>query len=438
MNKGNTNLPVRPPRWIDRFLEWFLPEHLLEDVQGDLHEVYYKHAQQIGVKQARKEYILSAIRYIRPYFFKRRRKNRAYHAKPLYMDMLQNYFITAFRNMKRNPVYSLINIFGLTLGITCCLLIYLFVQFELSYDTYHPNASRIHRIVTQEIYPAGTTYTDGTPMPMIGGIRTDFPQLPASTIVYGLDEIKVLVPSEDDKSSPNRFKEQKITGFVEPQFFDFFKYEWIAGNPKEALSAPNAIILSRTMSQKYFGSENSIGKKLHLFLGDYAGLQVMQVTGLVENPPANTDFPFHLLISYASFENFKIGSLKDWRSIHGSSQVYVMLPENLPASQFEQALVAFNKKYRTGNGADVSKFLVQPLSDIHFNEELNNFNGRTISKQTLLAMSLVGIFLIITACINFINLATAQAIKRAKEVGIRKVLGSSRGQLISNLWEKHF
>jgi ABC-type antimicrobial peptide transport system permease subunit len=432
MNEYKKNL--RPPHFVDKFLERFLPEHLLEDVQGDLHEMYYKQASTIGEAAARKEYIFTAIRYIRPYFFRRRKKS-AYYTKPLYTDMLRNYFITALRNMQRNPVYSLINILGLTLSITGCLLIYLFVSFEKSYDTYHPQAARVHRIVTQEIYPEGTSYTVGTPLPMIGGIRTDFPQLLGATVVFGLDEIKVVVPIEKATSSPKRFKEEKVTAFVEPYYFDFFKYQWIAGNPKEALSVPNTIVLSRKMAQKYFGSENPIGKKLHLFLGD---LQVMQVTGLVENPPANTDFPFHLLISYASFENFKIGNTKDWRTLNGGSQVYVKLPDNFPAGQFEQALVDFNKKYRTGNGADISKFRVQPLSDIHFNEELTNFNARTISRQTLLAISLVGIFLLVTACINFVNLATAQAIKRAKEVGIRKVLGSSRSQLKSQFFGETF
>jgi ABC-type antimicrobial peptide transport system permease subunit len=419
---------LRPPRLVDRFLEWFLPEHLLEEVQGDLQEVFYKQVKVVGLKRARQAYVFTAFQYIRPYFLKRRKKS-PYYTKPLYSDMLQNYFITAFRSMQRNPVYSLINLLGLTLGITCCLLIFLFVRFELSYDTYHPNAHQIYRIVTEETYPEGSAQTAGTPFPMIHAIRTDFPQLLASTPIFGMNTIIVTVPSEEKNGLPARFKEEKTAAFVEPQYFDFFDYKWISGNPKQALASPNTIVITEKIAQKYFGLQNPVGKTLIL---QQAGSEThaVQVSGVVKNPPANTDFPFQLFISGASFEEFRIGNPKDWRTIYGSSQIYVRLPENFLPGQLEEALVSFNKKYRTSNGAENSKFLVQPLSDIHFNELFDNYSGRAISKQILLAMGLVGLFLIVTACINFINLATAQAVKRAKEVGIRKVLGSSRGQLL--------
>jgi ABC-type antimicrobial peptide transport system permease subunit len=419
----------QPSPWVDRFLQWRLPSAQFEEVQGDMHELYGKWVEEAGERKAKWLYIFNALTFFRPLPKRsdsfQHKINQYSQANPF--DMLRSYLTTAFRNLTRNRAYSTINVLGLTLGVTCCLLIFLIVRFERSFDTYHTNADKIYRIVTESHYPEGTMETSGTPLPMIQAIRTDFPQLEGATAVMGIDAMLVSVPATAKSDTPKRFKEEGKVALVEPQYFNFFDYQWIAGNQKNALAAPNSAILTEEYAKKYFGEVNPVGKMLRL-----NNAVDVQITGVVKSPPANTNFPFELLVSYASIKEkaFEIGNLEDWGTTNGNGQTYVMLPENFSPKQMEAQLIAFNAKHRSAQDAKVDKFLLQPLADIHFNEKLGNYNARTVSRQLLVALSIVGVFLLITACINFINLATAQAIKRAKEVGVRKVLGSSRAQLL--------
>jgi putative ABC transport system permease protein len=335
--------------------------------------------------------------------------------------MLRNYFKTAFRNLLRNRSYALINITGLTVGIAAALLIYLITSFHQSFDTFHTKKDRIYRAITASRSEGGINYSSGVPFPVTRGLREDFPQLEkvASILGSGNDQITVL----DENNQPGKkFKEAIGFFFADPELFDIFDFKWLAGEHKTALSAPNMIVLTREIANKYFGDwQKAMGRSIK-----FENEDIMKVTGILEDVPANTDIPLKLV---ASFKSFKSSNLTDWVSIFSSHNCFVLLPENYNASQLSAQLPAFVKKHKPAENVE-DGIALQPLHDMHFESRIRTLSRQTFSRELITALTLIGIFLLVVACVNFINLATAQAVNRAKEVGVRKVLGSDRKNLI--------
>ncbi|GAB2518601.1 ABC transporter permease [Spirosoma aerophilum] len=338
--------------------------------------------------------------------------------------MLQSYFTTAFRALKRNWNYTVINSIGLTFGLACCLLLFLAIRYELSYDQHHANADRTYRLITFDRTSTDEGRNTGVPLPALAALRADFPQLKDQlTMVYEL--YGALVRVNDTKAA--KFQEETgVVTFVEPAFFKVFDYQWSKGDPATAVNNPNTVVLSERMARKYFGDADPIGKSIRI-----ENKLDFVVTGVVQNPPATSSVPFEVLLSFASLKQYGAnGGWDDWKSTYSGAQLYMTLPENLASAQLERQFVPFVKKYMDPEQSKVLQYELQPLTNIHFDDRTGNSANRTVSKKMIMAMGLIGLFILITACVNFINLATAQAIRRAKEVGVRKVLGSSRGQLV--------
>jgi putative ABC transport system permease protein len=221
--------------------------------------------------------------------------------------------------------------------------------------------------------------------------------------------------------------------FAEPEFFGIFNFPLLAGNPKTALSALNTAVLTQELAEKYFGDwHEAIGKFIK-----YDNNIVCKITGVLKNIPVNTDFPLAVIISLKTVEQAADISTEDWVSQDGSLNTFVRLPKNMPAQQFEKDLNRFVKKHLTAEQANQG-YILQPLADMHYQSEFGTYRGSTFSKKLIGALSLMAFFLLIIACINFINLATAQAVNRSKEVGVRKVLGSSKKQLIIQFLSETF
>ncbi|HEY4198728.1 MAG TPA: ABC transporter permease, partial [Mucilaginibacter sp.] len=340
--------------------------------------------------------------------------------------MFKNYLKTAWRNLARNKSYAAINITGLAIGIAACLLIFLVVQFETSFDNFHTKRNSIYRVLTASKGPNGIDLGSGVPFPTSEGLRIDYPQLKgvAAIMRYG-GQYSI---SDAGNKQVKKFKEDDAY-YCEPQFFDIFDFDWLAGDKKTALSEPKTAVLTQEEAEKFFGDwHNAIGKVIR-----YNNQTDLKVTGILKNFPANTDFPVKMMVSYATMRqkggDFN-GNMNDWVSVFGSHYVFVVLPSNLSVNQFNQDLAAFVKKHKP---ADYVKegMQLQPLSDMHYNTKVHIFGDHTpFGKELISAISLIGVFLLLIACVNFINLATAQAVNRSKEVGVRKVLGGSRKQLM--------
>lgn len=337
--------------------------------------------------------------------------------------MLKNYLLTASRNLLRNKTYAAINVVGLAVGIAACLLIFIVLSFETSFDNFHTAGDRIYRVSSEFNSPEGKNYSPGAPVPVADALRVDFPQLEAVANIRGGTDRVISIPEAGGTPS-KKFKEERGVFFAEPSFFQLFNFGWLAGDARTALNSPNTGVLTKETAERYFGDwKTAMGKTV---LQD--NKRLIKITGILRNVPPNTDFPLKLVISYATLTNTAGYATADWITTSSNNHCYVRLPQGLSPASFNASLSAFVKKHKPAEYVK-DNLLLQPLSEIHFDERFGNFGGRTFSRTLVSVLTLIGIFLLVIACVNFINLATAQAVNRAREVGVRKVLGGSRRQL---------
>ena len=356
--------------------------------------------------------------------------NRRWHRSGAFLRMFRNYFKTAFRSLRRNKGYTFINVAGLAVGITACLLLFLVIQYENSFDNFHADKNRIYRIATHFNTPDGINYSRGACFPAGKQLPLDYPQLEQVASIFSAQGNQLTVLNENSHRPQAKFKEEGLF-FAEPQFFDIFNFPFIAGNPKTALSVANTIVLTQETAEKYFGDWRKAMGRLIRYQDD----KVCAVTGILKNPPVNTDFPIQAAIS---FKTLPQDSSHDWVSVHGGLNTYVKLPPGLSAEKFAGSLKGFGDKHIPGDYAKKQGFTLQSLNTVHFDKRFGNYNRATFSKELITALSLIGLFLVVIACINFVNLATAQAVDRAKEVGVRKVLGSRKRQLVAQFLSESF
>ncbi|WP_316821124.1 ABC transporter permease [Pedobacter gandavensis] len=325
----------------------------------------------------------------------------------------------AIRNLWKYKGYTAINVIGLSVGLASCLLIFLFLKFQLSFDTSYDNKDRIYRVVSSWTFSDGDFYTSGVPIPLAPAMRTDFSQFEEVAAVRSSGGVVLVKGGPENKD----VKRKEAVFYVEPQFFKIFHIEWLSGKPEQALSAPGTMALSEKSAIEYFGSwQNAIGKSVNL-----DQKTDFKITAVYKDFPQNTNFPFNLVASYASFPE---KDSKAWGQVSNRSECYVLLKPGASTADLDQPLKKFIDKYYVDKGPGKEQHIFQPLSEVHHDGRFGNFRYSTISYKELAGLGLIGLFLLITACINFINLATAQAISRSKEVGVRKVMGSRRGQLI--------
>lgn len=352
--------------------------------------------------------------------------------------MFKNYFKTAFRSLARNRNYTIINIAGLTVGIAVCMMIFIIIQFQTSFDDFHTNKDRVYRVLTESHHAdAGNiTYAKNVPFQMPKGLKAAFPQLEQVAPVYAShnDELQVL----DDNGMPvKNFKEQSGVFYTSPSFFKMFNFPLLAGS-YESLKDPNNVLLTKETAETYFGDwKTAMGKTIKI-TGYYsmdAGLfqfpaNALKVSGILATIPANTDFQLKLVVAYGTdfTGDAQYGFQQpQWNLSAPDFGCYVLLPPNVSSSDFNQQLRAYAQKVQSADNKD--GYIIQPLSDVHYDGAAGNYSNKTISHELINVLWLIAAFILLIACVNFINLSTAQAVNRAKEVGVRKVLGSNRYQL---------
>ncbi|MEO6638793.1 MAG: ABC transporter permease [Ginsengibacter sp.] len=339
--------------------------------------------------------------------------------------MIKNYLKITFRNLVRHKAFSVINIAGLAIGIASCMLLFIVVNYELSYDKFQPNYKRIYRVVTQDKFSDGMTYNPGVPGAALKALRVAMPNLLFGAInsTYGS---QVTVNATGTSSPGEKFVEKTGIFFCEPDYFKVFSYKWLEGNPA-VLAEPGTIVLTQKTAEKYFGNwQQAVNKIIKL---DNA--LPLKIAGILQDAPQNSDFPLTALVSFETLKSNgeKYNFYEDWNTLSSNFQVYTLLPENVKAIDVNSQLATFSKEHNRAGRSSVRLHFLQPLSELHFDNRFEIFGNHITSRAVLWTLSLIGIFIIVMACINFINLSTAQAVGKSKEVGIRKVLGSSRRQL---------
>jgi putative ABC transport system permease protein len=343
--------------------------------------------------------------------------------------MFKNYCKTAFRNLIRNKKFSLINISGLAIGVASAMLIFIVVHYELSYDTFQPDYKNIYQVAIESKFPDGTSYTPGTPYPALYALRNKFPQVTTGVLYSNYGSQLTVVAPDGTPSKEKRFIEESGIFFADAEFFKIFKTKWLSGSPV-VLDQPNKIVLSKKMAGKYFGEwENAVGKLIRL-----DNLNTVQVAGIIEDAPGNSDFQFGAIGSYPILKNSSFYPYsKEWGTTSSNEQVYMLLPPGQSAAAINSQLIQFsNDHINRGSRRIRNTAFIRPLSILHFDPRMDNMGDHVTSKTTLLTLSLIALFILVMACINFVNLSTVQAVNRSKEIGIRKVMGSSRWNL---LWQ---
>ena len=331
--------------------------------------------------------------------------------------MLKNYLKIAWRNFYKQKFYTSINVFGLALGISCTLILFLFISYHLSFDCYHTNQKRIFRIVTDLHIPDGSIdYDQGSPF-ILGQYLKKFSAVSNQTALLGKRSFTVSVPQKNqDKQS--LFYEAENIAFTDNNWFKIFSYQWQSGNANTALTNPFTAVITSGLAKKYFNTDAVIGKTIRV-----ENKFNFTITGVIADHPANTDFRENLLLSIASVQTMFPEPKEFFTNIDFISSknfVFVMLNDAGNQKTVDQGIVQLMKTDFKVN--DALHFHLQPLNDIHFNARY----GGKISKPLLSILAVIGLALILISCVNFVNLATAQSLSRTKEIGTRKVLGSSK------------
>ena len=338
--------------------------------------------------------------------------------------MIKNYLKVAFRNILRHKVYSLINIFGLAIGMALCLLILVYVQDELSYDGFHEKADRIYRIAQTEDHNGDLTNVMRIAPGATARMEIDFPEAVEKTVrIFPAGEVWT-------KYEDRLFREDKVY-VVDDSFFDIFTFDFISGNPETALKEPNSIVLNRTTAEKYFGKTDAFGKMIEV---DMPGAPLLKVTAVVEDMPGNSHFHPDFLVSLSTIRNEQNAPFFD---VMQGNVVwsYLLLKEEYSAIDLESNFTGFLDKHLNETQKKlVKKYYLQPLMDIHLRSSTDPYTEiepeNTGNITYLYIFSVIAVLVLLVACINFMNLATARSTRRAREVGLRKIVGAFKQQLV--------
>ncbi len=416
---------LEPPKWMMRFFRWYCREDLADGVEGDLLEMYERNLQSVGRRKANWLYLWHVFTFFQPFAFKRRS-----HSSQLsnHSDMIRNYFLIATRTLKLNKVFTTINVLGLALGISAFTLMISFVLGEISFDQFHADKDRIHRITYSYEARGSETKVSRVPFPLKQRFLESYTEV-ETVVRFYQNRMDLTTLRYGDRT----YTEEDIY-FVDPEVFELFDFELEQGDEATALRETNSIVLTRKAAAKYFGDENPMGKILEF----KEGHNLLTVTGILAEVPVNSHIQFDMLVPVELQRTRWKGAAvnkgydleEDWK--WSGSWMYVKLKNSNAISSFSNRLLEDGQDFfgRVTNKQVLYQFKTQPLTNIYFDKGLVSEIGLTGNQTQVYVFLIIAIAILVVACINFVNLSTARAARRAKEVGLRKVMGAFRPQLI--------
>jgi putative ABC transport system permease protein len=398
-----------PPKRAEQLLEWLIRDELAEEVLGDLEEKFFAVLEKKSPFRAKLNYWYQVFHYLRPFAIRRKQST---HLIPV--DMYRHYFKISWRNLLKKRLYSFINISGLAIGLTCFLMIFLFVQHETSYDQSFKDGDRIYHIIQQQkgnVY-LGTDYFGVTPSPLARALEEDYPEVLHATSVSTLT---TLLGYED-----KNYWEKGI--WADSGYFPVFKPDFIAGSAHSAFELDNSVVLTLPTAEKIFGDQNPIGKTL-LFEGEEEYI----VTGVVAAPPRKASIQYSYIRNIQSNSDY---NRQTWNN--NSYHTFFLLSEKAAPEALQAKLTAIFDKYKVYNEnyPFEDTYFVKSLASLHLQDNVNFDIGKKGNPQYVYLFSAIGIIVLLLACVNYMNLAVARSINRAKEVGMRKVIGAVKQQLV--------
>jgi putative ABC transport system permease protein len=398
---------------LEALLKNVIPYEDQENLVGDFREMHERISIRKGKIIAIAWYIFQICKLFPSYF-----KNHMYWS----MTMINNYLKIAFRNLKKYKSYSLINIAGLAIGMACCVLIILFIQDELSYDRYHEKADRIYRLVDSfDVEGDLSRHFALSSAPFAPALKKDFPEV-EDAVRFFPGRRRLVTFGEKKYYEDGLF-------FADASLFRIFTFPLVKGNPDRALEAPNTIVISESIAAKYFGNEEPMNRTLVINNQDYV------VTGIMKEMPANSHFHADMFASLKTQEQIPTVQERYFQNwARHEFYTYLLLKEGSSADDLQDKLPGFIEKYAAAQiksilGGSLSSRL-QPLKSIHLHSHLQMEIGPNGDIKYVYIFSVIALFVLIIACVNFVNLAAARSANRSKEVGLRKVVGASRSQLV--------
>ncbi|MDH5386290.1 MAG: ABC transporter permease [Candidatus Aminicenantes bacterium] len=398
------NKSPQPPGMAVWLLKRFFPDETgLYTQLGDIDEAFNAIAKRKGNFAAQAWYWITTLRLI-PYIIK--------NSIIWNIIMLKNYFKIALRNIFRQKQSSLINIIGLSVGMACCILIFVYVDYELGYDQYHPDADRIYRATTHFKIADGDFYRGSSPGPMAAALKRDYAEVAYACMVIPYNRILVEVEG-------NFFSEEHFL-YVGNDFFNIWMIEFLEGGPGVVIDRPYTLLLTEDMSRKYFGSSDPTGKTIRLNRQEY------EISGIIKNPPPNSHLHYHFLTSVYSYRQ-KPEEMTEWADCFG--QTYLKLRPGVKGEDFKEKIRWIAHQHRGDYFKQrgwTYETVLEPIRSLHLHSRADAGN----SMLMIYGISVIGFLILLIACLNFINMTTAGASIRAREVGVRKVIGARRSHLI--------
>jgi len=398
------NKPPKIGYWI---LRRMIVSEMRDRVLGDFEEIYLNKVCKKGGLSGRLWYWLQVMKSSPSFII-----DRFYWR----IAMVRNYILVALRNMKRHRGYSFINIFGLAMGMACCILIFMWVLDELSFDRFHENGDLLYRV--NKIWRKGeTAHYATTPAPLAEALKEKFPEILNATKIRNIPSV-LMTYDEHVFQEPNGI-------FADPTFFQIFSFPFIIGEPKSALSDPFSIVLTERLSKKYFGLEDPVGRVIRIDNRDS-----FTVRGVVKDVPPNSHIQFDFIMPYQLIPLIEPRTRYDWHNV--LYYTYILLQENTDPRQVNEKIADYLKKPIPES---TSTLYLEPIKRIHLHSSHLRMNVANTGRiQIVTLFSAMAMFILIIACVNFLNLTTARSSQRAKEVGMRKVLGAYRPQLLGQFF----
>lgn len=406
---------IRPPQWPLKLMRFFIRKEYIEEIEGDMEEIFYDNLQTSTVGKAQRIYTWEMIKLLRPGIVKRLRALEMINPYPMY----KNYFKTSIRSLMKNPLTSFINVFGLAVAIGICLVVYTFMAYDRSIDQFHTNKHTVY-LSTFFADRDGTQQQYGlTPRPVAESLKEDFPSI---SKLCRVEDGRVVI-----KYGEHVFHEQ--VRYADEEFLQMFTFPLKWGAPS-SLGDLNSIILSNEMSKKYFGDENPVGRDVVLIFGEDIK-KTFTVTGVAEEFPKTYNISFNFLIN---FDNIRISDpaydMQDWGTFLAATLVQVDDPEDV--KRIEHGM----EKYKASQNAAqpdwaIQSFQLESIATLHSRvANIKNAIAYDDNVEGRIGMPVIAIFMILLACFNYINMAIVSAAKRLKEIGVRKVIGANRGKVI--------
>jgi len=399
---------ISPPYWMLRLLRSICPNHLIDEIEGDFQENYNYSIKKKNILYAKRKALGFLILSTPRLLINRKQQNSNA------IDMIKSYLTIAIRNIKRRVAYSIINITGLAVGLACCMLIGIYVLHELSYDRFHENYENIYRINSTFSSADNSIHTFMTPTALLPRLKREFSEVGDGVRMLNSSNFNAPVVKKGSVS----YQEDRFA-FTDSLIFEIFSYELLQGSRNNCLKKPNSLVISETMADKYFKGESPMGEVLKVNGTDY------QVTAVMRDMPNNSHIDFDFL---ASFTSLSASKQEIWGSANYAS--YFELNEGANPTLIENEINELVKEELGERLGETSlSFDIMPITDIHLRSDIPNEIQPQNDISYIRIIIVIGVLILVIACINYMNLATARSTERSKEVGMRKVLGAVKNQV---------